>query len=219
MKGRKPKDSVLSVLDGGRGKRRQPQPVEIPTDFPAKPDHLEGEYAEVWGAVKAVLEDNGCPVRSSDVFSLEDLVTCIVRVRQLEAEVGSAVIIEGTKGATEKPCVASSTGISRGDVGGLREIRFEPGRRASAAVGIKGQIPARKGYGRLRGMEPQAGRRAGCGCLRCRHDLGVVGLVFGAVAFAIGVLAPLLWGGDPVNPLCERDTRRVLCGGIFVRGS
>ena len=105
VKGRKPKDARLGVLDGGRGKRRQSQPVEIPTDYPRKPEHLEGDCAKVWSALNVALQDNGCPVRSSDVFGLEDLVTCIVRVRQLEAEVGSAVIIEGTKGPRKNPAL------------------------------------------------------------------------------------------------------------------
>ena len=73
MRGRKPKDSVLGVLDGGRGKRRQPEPVEIPTDYPRKPDGLEGAYAEVRSALRVALQDNGYPVRTSDQFALEDL--------------------------------------------------------------------------------------------------------------------------------------------------
>ena len=105
MKGRKPKDPILEVLDGNRGKKKQPEPVEIPTDFPVMPKHFGGEYAETWGAVKVALQDNGYPIRSSDVFSLEDLVTCIVRVRHLEAEVGSAVIVEGAKGRRKNPAL------------------------------------------------------------------------------------------------------------------
>ena len=71
MKGRKPKDPILEVLDGNRGKKKQQEPVEIPTDFPSQPKHFGGEYAETWGAVKVVLQDNGCPVRSSDVSRAE----------------------------------------------------------------------------------------------------------------------------------------------------
>ena len=103
MKGRKPKDARPSVLDGGRDKRRQPQPVEIPTDYPRKPDHLEGDYAEVWSALEVALQDNGCPVRSSDVFALEDLCRCIVRVRSLEQNIGEKVVVKGAKGERKNP--------------------------------------------------------------------------------------------------------------------
>jgi phage terminase small subunit len=103
VKGRKPKDPVLSVLDGGRGKRRQPQPVEIPTDYPRKPDQLEGDCAEVWSALSVALQDNGCPVRSSDVFALEDLCRCIARVRSLEQDIGEGVVVKGSKGERKNP--------------------------------------------------------------------------------------------------------------------
>ena len=105
MRGRKPKDPVLSVLDGGRGKRRQSQPVEIPTDFPAKPDHLEGDCAKVWGALSVALQDNGCPVRSSDIFALEDLCRCIARVRSLEQDIGEDVVVPGAKGERKNPAL------------------------------------------------------------------------------------------------------------------
>ena len=103
MRGRKPKDSVLGVLDGGRGKRRQPEPVEIPTDYPRKPDGLEGAYAEVRSALRVALQDNGYPVRTSDQFALEDLCRCIARVRSLEQDIGEDVVVKGAKGQRKNP--------------------------------------------------------------------------------------------------------------------
>ena len=113
-----PRANAFSSLLCGQflPKKKQREPVEIPTDYPAMPKHFSGEYAETWGAAKVVLQDNGYPVRSSDVFSLEDLVTCIVRVRHLEAEVGSGRDRRGREGTPEKACVAGFTGISSGNV-------------------------------------------------------------------------------------------------------
>ena len=103
MKGRKPKDPILKVLEGNRGKKKQQEPVGISTDFPAMPKHFRGEYAETWGAVKVALQDNGYPVRSSDVFALEDLCRCIARVRMLEREIGDNVVVSGAKGERKNP--------------------------------------------------------------------------------------------------------------------
>ena len=160
MKGRKPKDLILKVLEGNRGKRKQSEPVEIPTDYPSQPKHFRGEYAETWGAAKVVLQDNGYPVRSSDVCSLEDLVTCIVRVRHLEAEVGSAVIVEGTKGRRKNPALQVLREYRSAMWRGFERFGLNPvdARHSRQRPPQSQQDAAHEGHGRVRRMAPQAGR-------------------------------------------------------------
>ena len=81
LRGRKPKHPGLEVLDGGRNKRRAPQSVEIPGGYPECPP--EFEHAKVWKQLRVTFEENGTPIRSSDVFAIEDLCSMIAEVRSL----------------------------------------------------------------------------------------------------------------------------------------
>ena len=80
LKGRKPKHPSLEILDGGRNKRRLPQAVEIP-EYPAcAPDF---EHPELWAELQGIFEENGTPIRSSDVFAIEELCCMIAEVRAM----------------------------------------------------------------------------------------------------------------------------------------
>ena len=80
-RGRKPKHPGLEVLDGGRGKRRLPQTVEIPGEYPACPPDFE--HPELWAQLQGIFEENGTPTRSSDKFAIEDLCSMIAGVRAM----------------------------------------------------------------------------------------------------------------------------------------
>src|SRR5687768_711635 len=60
MRGRKPKPTILKVLDGNPGKRplndREPQP---PGGMPDRPDWLDAEAQAEWGRVTAELAMSG----------------------------------------------------------------------------------------------------------------------------------------------------------------
>ena len=79
-RGRKPKHPGLEVLDGGRGKRAQPQTVEIPSEYPAFPPDFE--HSELWAQLQGIFEENGTPIRSSDVFAIEELCDLIASPRR-----------------------------------------------------------------------------------------------------------------------------------------
>ena len=81
-RGRKPKHPGLEVLDGGRGKRAQPQTVEIPSEYPACPPDFERK--ELWAEIQGLFEENGVPVRSTDIYAIEELCTLIAGVREME---------------------------------------------------------------------------------------------------------------------------------------
>ena len=80
-RGRKPKHPSLEVLDGGRGKRSQPQDVELPGDYPACPADFKEH--EIWAEVQSLFEENGVPVRSTDVYAIEELCSLIGQVREM----------------------------------------------------------------------------------------------------------------------------------------
>ena len=81
LKGRKPKHPGLELLDGGRGKRAAPQAVQIPGEYPACPPDFE--HPELWAKLQRIFEENGTPIRSSDVFAIEDLCCMIAEVRTI----------------------------------------------------------------------------------------------------------------------------------------
>jgi P27 family predicted phage terminase small subunit len=60
MRGRKPKPTILKVLDGNPGKRplndREPQP---PGGIPVRPDWLDAEAQAEWGRVTGELQMSG----------------------------------------------------------------------------------------------------------------------------------------------------------------
>ena len=81
FRGRKPKHPALEVLDGGRGKRRLPRTVEIPGAYPACPPDFE--HSELWAELQGIFEENGTPIRSTDVFAIEELCSMIAEVRAM----------------------------------------------------------------------------------------------------------------------------------------
>ncbi len=81
-RGRKPKHPGLEVLDGGRGKRAQPQTIEIPSEYPACPPDFKRK--ELWAEIQTLFEENGVPVRSTDIYAIEELCTLIGGVREME---------------------------------------------------------------------------------------------------------------------------------------
>ena len=81
LRGRKTKHPSLEVLDGGRGKHRQPRIVEIPGEYPACPPDFE--HPELWAELQSIFEENGTPIRSSDVFAIEELCCMIAEVRAM----------------------------------------------------------------------------------------------------------------------------------------
>ena len=81
LKGRKPKHPGLELLDGGRGKRATPQAVQIPGEYPACP--ADFEHSELWAELRRIFEENGTPIRTTDVFAVEDLCSMVAEVRSL----------------------------------------------------------------------------------------------------------------------------------------
>ncbi len=81
IRGRKPKHPGLELLDGGRGKRAAPQAVQIPGEYPACP--ADFEHPELWAQLQRIFEENGTPIRSSDMFAIEDLCSTIAEVRAM----------------------------------------------------------------------------------------------------------------------------------------
>ena len=91
IRGRKPKHPGLEVLDGGRGKKAAKPELDLPTGYPAMPAEwkkAEGNepaigHPELWTQLQTIFQDNGTPIRSSDVFSIEELCDMIASVRDL----------------------------------------------------------------------------------------------------------------------------------------
>ena len=79
--GRKPKHPGLEVLDGGRSKCAQPRTVEIPGEYPACPPDFD--HPELWAELQSIFEENGTPIRSGDVFAIEELCSMIAEVRAM----------------------------------------------------------------------------------------------------------------------------------------
>ncbi len=80
-RGRKPKHPGLELLDGGRGKNAAKPDVESPTDYP--PMREDFEHAGLWAQLRTLFEDNGTPIRSSDVFAIEEICCMIAEVRAM----------------------------------------------------------------------------------------------------------------------------------------
>ena len=81
LRGRKPKHPGLDLLDGGRNKRGLPQAVEIPGGYPVCPPDFE--HPELWAQLQTIFEENGAPIRSSDVFAIEEICCMIAEVRAM----------------------------------------------------------------------------------------------------------------------------------------
>ena len=81
-RGRKPKHPGLELLDGGRGKKAAKPDVESPTDYP--PMREDFNHVELWTQLQTLFEENGTPIRSSDVFAIEDLCSMIATVRYID---------------------------------------------------------------------------------------------------------------------------------------
>ena len=81
LKGRKPKHPGLELLDGGRGKKATQPDVESPTDYP--PMGEDFEHPELWTQLRGLFEENGTPIRSTDLFAIEDLCCMIASVRNM----------------------------------------------------------------------------------------------------------------------------------------
>ena len=81
-RGRKPKHPGLEVLDGGRGKRAQPQTVEIPSEYPAYPEDFP--HRELWARVQTLFQENGVPIRSTDIYAVQELCRLIASVDEME---------------------------------------------------------------------------------------------------------------------------------------
>ena len=95
VRGRKPKHPDLEVLDGGRGKKAAPPEVESPTAYP---EMTEGfEHAELWKQLRVVFEENGTPIRSSDVFAIEELCDLVASVRYLRKRVANQHTVAGDR--------------------------------------------------------------------------------------------------------------------------
>ena len=84
LRGRKPKHPGLELLDGKRG---QPQAVEIPGEYPTCPP--EFEHPELWAQLQTIFEENGTPIRSTDVFAIEDLCCMIAEVQAMRETLSS----------------------------------------------------------------------------------------------------------------------------------
>src|SRR5262245_15207940 len=87
MRGRKPKPTVLKVLDGNPGKRplNEREPV-APTDEPMAPDWLDDEAKAEWGRVVVELRAMGL-LSSADRAALAAYCTCWSRWVQAEVQV------------------------------------------------------------------------------------------------------------------------------------
>ena len=81
-RGRKPKHPGLELLDGGRSKKAAQPDVESPTDYP--PMREDFNHAELWVQLRTLFEENGAPIRSSDVFAIEELCSMIATVRYID---------------------------------------------------------------------------------------------------------------------------------------
>ena len=68
-------------LDGGRNKRRASQNVEIPCGYPECPPKFE--HPKVWKQLQTIFKENGPPIRTTDVFAMEDLCCMVAEVRAL----------------------------------------------------------------------------------------------------------------------------------------
>ena len=86
-RGRKPKHPGLELLDGGRGKKAAKPDVESPTDYP--PMREDFEHVELWGQLHSLFEENGTPIRSTDVFAIEDLCCMIAEVQAMRETLSS----------------------------------------------------------------------------------------------------------------------------------
>ena len=117
------------------------------------------------------LQDNGYPVRSSDVFALEDLCRCIARVRTLvELEIGDNVVVPGAKGERKNPKLQTLREYRQAMWRGFERFGLNPVDARRLPL-VQRQDPERKGHGRLRRMEPQAGRREGLGTPQLRPSV------------------------------------------------
>ncbi len=108
-RGRKPKHQGLEILDGGRGKKAAKPDVESPTDYP--PMRKDFKHVELWGQLRTLFEENGTPIRSTDVFAIEELCNMIVMVRYIETMLANGTLTipgeRNPKSTRSNPLVAN----------------------------------------------------------------------------------------------------------------
>ncbi len=107
--GRKPKHPGLELLDGGRSKKASRPDVELPTEYP--PMREDFEHAALWDQVRVLFEENGTPIRSTDVFAIEELCNMIVMVRYIETMLANGTLTipgdRNPKSTRSNPLVAN----------------------------------------------------------------------------------------------------------------
>ena len=101
LRGRKPKHPGLELLDGGRGKRAAPQAVQIPGEYPACPPDFE--HSELWAELRRIFEENGTPIRTTDVFAVEDLCSMVAEVRSLRKTLKGGRTTQGERNPKAAP--------------------------------------------------------------------------------------------------------------------
>ena len=89
-RGRKPKHPGLELLDGGRSKKAVQPDVESPTGYP--PMRQEFAHPELWVQLQTLFEENGTPIRSTDVFAIEELCNLIATVRYIETMLANGTL-------------------------------------------------------------------------------------------------------------------------------
>lgn len=103
MTGRRPKPTVLKLVEGNRGKRainkKEPKPRRV---VPSCPEHLEDSAKVAWGRLSVLLDRMGV-LTEADTFALERLCDCytdILEARQLIATDGRTYHTKDVNGNT-----------------------------------------------------------------------------------------------------------------------
>lgn len=101
MAGRRPKPTVLKLVEGNPGKRainkREPKPRR---EIPSCPAHLDDSGKVAWGRLSVLLDRMGV-LTEADAFALERLCDCytdILECRQLIAGNGRTYTVETKEG-------------------------------------------------------------------------------------------------------------------------
>ena len=89
-RGRKPKHPGLELLDGGRSKKAVQPDVESPTDYP--PMREDFAHPALWKQLRTLFEENGTPIRSTDVFAIEELCNMIATMRYIETMLANGTL-------------------------------------------------------------------------------------------------------------------------------
>ena len=108
-RGRKPKHPGLELLDGGRSKKAIRPDGESPTDYP--PMRKEFAHPELWVQLRTLFEENGTPIRSTDVFAIEELCNMIATMRYIETMLANGTLTipgeRNPKSTRSNPLVAN----------------------------------------------------------------------------------------------------------------